>query len=224
MQLIVFDWDGTLMDSEAQITAAMQSAYRQLGVDVPPASEIRAIIGLELLYAIEQISPDLDDKQRDTLARGYRENHRQAACPSASLFEGVIDTLTELSELGYLLAVATGKSRAGLEQALIDVDLQGTFAASRCADETLGKPHPAMLQEIMADLDVPPEKTLMIGDTEYDLMMAQRAGTHAAAVTYGAHDVTRLLEYAPAFVLDDIRKLIQQINKLCSGSPLDSKP
>jgi phosphoglycolate phosphatase len=206
-ELIVFDWDGTLMDSEARIVGCLRRAFRELEQPVPPPEEARDVIGLGLDQAMRRLHPSADETLRGELIRRYRY-HFLRADPSASpLFEGARETVAELHRRELLLAVATGKSRVGLEQALDDSGLRGYFHAQRCAEQTQSKPHPQMLLEILDELGVRAEDALMVGDTEYDMQMARNAGVPAVAVSYGVHEPERLLAHGPLACLDRISDL-----------------
>ncbi|MBK1643992.1 HAD family hydrolase [Thiocapsa imhoffii] len=205
--LIVFDWDGTLMDSEARIVNCLQAAFRDLGLS-PPAREVaRQVIGLGLEEAILRLLPRGDAATRGALETGYRRYFLEVDATPAALFPGARETLETLAARGYRLAVATGKGRHGLAQALAETGLGPLFQATRCADETRSKPHPQMLLELMDELGAAAAATLMIGDTEYDLQMAMSARTKALAVSYGVHPVARLMAQGPLACLDDLRVL-----------------
>lgn len=185
-ELIVFDWDGTLMDSAGAIVRAIQAACEDLGLPVPEDARARHVIGLGLSDALSYAVPELtEDKYPDMVAR-YR-HHYLSRDQELVLFDGIESTLKRLSDGGWWLAVATGKSRVGLDRALAHTGLGAHFHATRCADECFSKPHPAMLEELMAELSVPAARTLMVGDTTHDLQMAQNAGVDGLAVTFGAH-------------------------------------
>lgn len=184
--LIIFDWDGTLMDSAALIVDSVQAAARDLGLAVPSDERARHIIGLGLVDALRYAMPELQPERYQEAAERYRE-HYLARDHQLALFAGAEDLVAELSRAEHLLAVATGKSRAGLDRALADSGLGAYFRASRCADECHSKPHPQMLEELMTEFGVVPDATLMIGDTTHDLQMAKNAGVAALAVCYGAH-------------------------------------
>ena len=206
-KLVVFDWDGTLMDSEDKIVASVRAAIADLSLQPISRERIRNIIGLGLREAVETLVPQRrDDFYREFIER-YRHHFLVADQTPMPLFDGVPETLTELRDQGYLLAVATGKARRGLNRALEETGLGQLFVASRCADEARSKPHPAMLQELMGELNVVPNETLMVGDTEYDLEMARNACTAAIAVSYGVHERLRLLEFGPLACLDSITEL-----------------
>lgn len=185
--LIAFDWDGTLFDSTALIARSIQEACRDVGVAVPELAQARYVIGLGLNDALQHAAPGLDPARYPEMAQRYR-HHYFARQHEISLFEGSLAMLQALRQRQHFLAVATGKSRRGLDEALGHTELQGLFDASRTADETFSKPHPRMLQELMAEFGVSPERTLMIGDTTHDLQMARNAGTAAVAVSFGAHE------------------------------------
>ncbi|MDR2093733.1 MAG: HAD-IA family hydrolase [Azoarcus sp.] len=194
--LIVFDWDGTLMDSTATIARAIQSACRDLGLPVPHDIRARHVIGLGLSEALQYAAPGLSVHDYPKIAARYR-HHYFAGVEELTLFPGVAALLAELRREGRLLAVATGKSRVGLDRVLEQSGLGPLFHATRCADECFSKPHPAMLEELMAELGVAPEKTLMIGDTTHDLQMAKNAGTAGVGVGFGAHPLAALRAETP---------------------------
>lgn len=190
-ELIVFDWDGTLMDSAGLIVRAVQAAATDLGLVEPPEHRVRHIIGLGLGEALRHALPDLDEDRYDELVERYR-HHYLARDHELLLFEGVTAIIEQLAGRGHRLAVATGKSRRGLDRALATSGLGAFFHATRCADECRSKPHPEMLEQLMGVFSVSPEQTLMIGDTTHDLLMASNAGADAVAVSYGAHPLEDL--------------------------------
>ena len=205
-ELIVFDWDGTLMDSAGTIAACVQAAARDLDLPVPSDERARHIIGLGLIDAMRHAMPDLpEDRYRDVAAR-YR-HHYLARDGELRLFDGVETLIEELSRAGHALAVATGKTRVGLDRAFEISGIGERFHASRCADECHSKPHPQMLEELMAEFGVGPESTLMIGDTTHDLMMAANAGVAGVGVAYGAHPRHELDALAPRFCAADVAEL-----------------
>ena len=204
-ELLVFDWDGTLMDSVAHIVASMERAIDDLDLPELPHDELRDVIGLGLSEAIARLFPAIEADLQRQLADQYRY-HFLADDPCFP-FEGAEEVLRELNRQGYLMAVATGKGRRGLDRVLDSTGFRPLFDITRCADETRSKPHPQMLQEIMAVLDVEPVRTLMIGDTEYDLQMANNAGAVALGWSYGVHAVERLHAHSPSGCLDAIREL-----------------
>ncbi|MGN6669485.1 MAG: HAD family hydrolase [Trinickia sp.] len=204
--LIVFDWDGTLMDSTAHIARSIQAACRDLGVPVPADDAARYVIGLGLRDALQIAAPSLDPVDYPRLAERYRF-HYLIKDARTELFAGVRELLAELRSQGYLLAVATGKSRVGLNRALDEVQLTTVFDGTRCADETFSKPHPAMLHELTRELGQDLERTVMIGDTTHDLQMAVNAGAVGVAVTYGAHPADALVKLEPRFVAENVGAL-----------------
>ncbi len=212
--LLVFDWDGTLMDSEASIVICMQGAIRDLGCEPRDEASIKNIIGLGLREAIDTLYPGTDDLFLKAMVDRYRYHFLGGSEYTSELFPGAAETIRELSEAGYLLAVATGKGRRGLDMVLEKTGLGQYFHATRCADETFSKPHPQMLEEVMDELGAMPGETLMIGDTEYDMQMANNARTHALAVSYGVHEKERLLQHGPLHCLDAIGELGQWLGAL----------
>jgi phosphoglycolate phosphatase len=205
-ELLVFDWDGTLMDSAGAIIASIQLSCRDLGLPVPERERAAHVIGLGLKDALSYAVPELPPSDYGKLAERYR-HHYLARDPDIELFPGMREMLIALKEKGHVLAVATGKSRAGLERVLEATQLKQYFDSSRCADETHSKPHPAMLQELMHELVVAPEATLMIGDTGHDLQMAASAGVAALAVSYGAHARDSLAAFNPLACIDTPQEL-----------------
>lgn len=205
-ELIVFDWDGTLLDSAGAIVQAIQSACRDLGLAVPDDSRARHVIGLGLVDAMRHAVPDLPADQYQAMVDRYRY-HYLAGDHELPLFQGVPQMLERLHSAGHILAIATGKSRVGLDRALDHSGLRRLFQASRCADECHSKPHPQMLEELTAEFGIAATSTVMIGDTSHDLLMASNAGIDALAVTYGAHPHDHLLEYKPVACLHSVREL-----------------
>lgn len=208
--LVVFDWDGTVMDSTAVIVQSIRAACADLGLPVPSEVDASYVIGLGLRDALHHAVPTLDPGAYDAMAQAYRR-HYFAHDQDLTLFPGILDLLLDLKRAGFSLGVATGKSRQGLDRALGHVDLRHVFDATRTADETASKPDPRMLREIMGDLGRMPGETLMIGDTTHDLELARNAGVAAAAVTYGAHPASALATYAPvclAPTVDVLRKFL----------------
>ncbi|MEJ2361476.1 MAG: HAD-IA family hydrolase [Gammaproteobacteria bacterium] len=207
-ELIVFDWDGTLIDSEARIVNCMRAAIEDLQLPARSPEQLRNVIGLGLQEALATLYPDAQVALQELVER-YRFHFLfQDDTPSA-LFAGIEDLLMALRERGHYLAIATGKGRVGLDKALDETGLRGYFDYTRCADETRSKPHPQMLEEIMERLGVNNRETLMVGDTEYDLQMAKNAGTAALAVSYGVHEKQRLLACQPLACVDDSVSLQQ---------------
>ncbi|MDF1528264.1 MAG: HAD-IA family hydrolase [Sedimenticola sp.] len=206
-KLLVFDWDGTLMDSEARIVSCVKGAARDMAIDAPADEQIRNIIGLGLKEALEMLFPGSDNAFKEQFIDHYRHYFLNEDSTPSLLFPNSLTVLNRLAEQDYLLAVATGKGRPGLNKVLEETGLKLLFHSTRCADETFSKPHPEMLLQIMDELGVEPDNTLMIGDTEYDLQMAINAKTHSLAVSYGVHEVERLNQFNPLGCLDDIAEL-----------------
>lgn len=194
--LIVWDWDGTLANSTAMITDAILKAAEQVGLPALTPQAATNIIGLGLRESIEALYGKIPIEQAQALAKQYTANY-YAGESEIPLFEGAADTIKALSKRGFKLAVATGKGRRGLNLALEHCGLGKFFHATRTVDECFSKPHPQMLDELMDQLVVMPERTLMVGDTGYDLQMAQNASVTSVAVTYGAHSAVQLQQFNP---------------------------
>jgi len=204
--LIAFDWDGTLFDSTAIITRCIQDAVRDVGGVVPSDQDAAYVIGLGLTQALAHAAPDVPAAKYPELGARYR-HHYLARQNDISLFNGVLPMLADLKAHQYYLTVATGKSRRGLDTALQAVELQDLFSGSRTADETASKPDPRMLQELMLEFGVTPQRTLMIGDTTHDLQMAYNAGCASVGVSYGAHDASTFDALKPRYVAASVREL-----------------
>lgn len=209
--LLVFDWDGTLMDSAGSIVASVQAACRDLGLRVPSQAQASYIIGLGLSDALQTLLPDLPPGDYARLVERYRY-HYLARDEMIPLFEGAAQVIETLHQAGFMLAVATGKSRRGLDRALGNSGLAPFFHGTRCADETFSKPHPGMLLELMEELGTSRQRTLMIGDTTHDLQMASNAGVQALGVAYGAHPRHALLQLAPLACVDSVAQLRQWLS------------
>jgi phosphoglycolate phosphatase len=205
-ELIVFDWDGTLMDSAAMIVDSVQAAARDLGLEPPTDERARHIIGLGLGDALRHAMPDLPEDHYPELVERYR-HHYLSRDHQLVLFAGADALIRQLSENGFRLGVATGKSRKGLDRALIHSGLGDFFHGTRCADECHSKPHPQMIEELMDEFAVSPAQTLMIGDTTHDLLMAHNAGVDAVAVSYGAHTRDNLAEVQYRYCADSVADL-----------------
>lgn len=204
--LIAFDWDGTLYDSTRLIVRCIQAAVIDVGGAKPSENDAAWVIGLGLAEALARAAPDVPKEKYPELGARYRYHYLQHQ-DDIVLFDGVLQMLDALRERGHRLAVATGKSRRGLNEALRSVALRDRFDASRTADETFGKPHPRMLLELMEELDVSPERTLMIGDTTHDLQLAQNAGCASVGVSYGAHEPESFDEFKPLHVAHSVAGL-----------------
>ena len=204
--LIAFDWDGTLFDSTAIITRCIQLAVADVGGTVPSDKEASYVIGLGLMQALAHAAPDVPKEKYPELGARYK-HHYVSHQHDISLFGGVLPMLRALRARQHLLAVATGKSRSGLNEALQAVELRGLFDATRTADETAGKPHPRMLHELMAELGVAPERVLMIGDTTHDLQLALNAGCASVGVSYGAHEPAAFVDLKPRSIVHSVAEL-----------------
>lgn len=200
------------MDSTATIVQCIQAAAKDLGLPVPDEKAAAYVIGLSLADAMQAALPDIDPKYYPRMVERYR-HHYLARDHELPLFPGVREMLAELSQDGYFLAVATGKSRVGLSRALHTAKLLSVFDATRCSDETFSKPHPAMLQELTRELGQDMERTLMIGDTTHDLLMASNAGAAAIAVEYGAHDAATLQSHNPLYSAKTVAELHAWLNQ-----------
>ncbi|MBW8878172.1 MAG: HAD-IA family hydrolase [Acidobacteria bacterium] len=207
-RLLVFDWDGTLMDSIGTIVACTQSTIRELELGTLPEATIRGTIGLGLRETIEILSPGCGEELFGRILECYRKHWVSTYRDAPLLFAGVQEMLRELAEAGYLLAVATGKSRRGLDYALEQTGLGDLFHATRTADESFSKPHPQMLLDILTELGVHPAEAVMIGDTTYDLEMARSARTHAVGVCSGGHGREELLRFEPIACLEQVVELV----------------
>lgn len=206
--LLIFDWDGTLSDSTARITLAMQLAAESVGLGFLAAERVHNIIGLGLPEALVQLYPEVDDPMRLRLRDAYRHHFSLLDQQPSALFPGVMDTLVQLGKQGHRLAIATGKSRQGLDRILAGLGVADLFEASRCADETASKPHPLMLEQLLASFGLSASDAVMVGDTEYDMDMARRIQMPRIAVSYGAHHIDRLKPYNPALCMDEFVELL----------------
>ncbi len=204
--LIVFDWDGTLMDSMAAIVKAIQQSALDLGLRFPTEEDSRKVIGLGLVEAFEGVWPELPKAQYADLVAAYRKNYLNEDS-DLEFFSGVFEMLTELKNRGKTLAVATGKSRIGLERAIKRTKSADFFAATRTSDECLSKPHPQMLEEIINELGFDAENTLMVGDSIHDLLMANAANVDSVGVSYGAFDGEILKSAEPLAVCESVAAL-----------------
>ena len=213
-ELLIFDWDGTLADSEGLIVRSMQSAIADLGLPPRDDRQIAELIGLGLTDGMQTLYPELDTEELIRLLMGYRASFvgkpgdPVAAAREAPLFTGAEQALAELSSGGYVLAVATGKPRPGLERSLQHhARLRPLFAATRTADETANKPDPLMLRELIDELGVPVERALMVGDTEYDAAMARAIGMPMVGVTCGVHAPERILAAGAMALIESVAAL-----------------
>jgi phosphoglycolate phosphatase len=206
-ELIVFDWDGTLMDSEYRIVTCMQRAAHDVGISVPTEAAARDIIGLGMTQAVKRLFPHAGPADVEALVDAYRRHWLGDEVAPAAMFSGARELIEGLHLSGFLLAVATGKSRHGLDKAMEQSGLGGFFHASRCADEAFSKPHPQMLQDILVDLDTQPAAAVVVGDTEYDMQMACSAKVAAVGVAHGVHAPQRLFAHGAMRCFDDLSQL-----------------
>ena len=206
--IAIFDWDGTLCDSIDHIVEAMQDTAAELGLAPPSVMAVRDIVGLGLPQAISQLFPALDDTQCGEVAAAYSRHFVAPGRAPAQLFDGALETLEALRGRGIELAVATGKSRRGLNRVLGTLGMEGYFDATRCVDETRSKPHPMMLQEIMVERNKRAQEVVVIGDSEYDLDMARQAGVRSVGVSFGVHDNARLRGFEPLAIVDELPQLL----------------
>lgn len=206
--LIVFDWDGTLMDSAGHIVAAMQQAITGIGLPRRTDDQLRELIGLGLQDAFRRLYPELDTDRTLKLLAQYRQHFLNPPVPGGTLFSGAREAVYQLHQRGFTLAVATGKSRRGLDRALAETGLGSLFKVTRCADESASKPDPQMLEEILWECGVHPGRTLMVGDTEYDMAMAQSAGVVGLGVACGVHEHGRLRRAGAREVLPAVSTLL----------------
>jgi len=206
--LLIFDWDGTVIDSTGKIIRCIQAAIEVNGLPYRDAVAVQNIIGLGLPEAIRELFPAISARDIECLREAYARVFKEEDRVPCSFFPGVEETFGQLREAGHSLAVATGKSRRGLSRVLANLDMADFFDSTRCADETQSKPHPQMLIEILEELDYPAEEAVMVGDTEFDLKMAQNAGVAGIAVSYGAHSLERLQVCEPVLSIDRFDSLL----------------
>ncbi len=214
-QLVIFDWDGTVMDSTGRIIACMHQAGADLCLPVLEDDAVREIIGLGLPEALRTLYPGIGDRDLERMRERYAVHFVSAEASPSRLYPGARETLAALRTAGLRLAVATGKSRKGLDRVWASSGLGDSFDASRCADETHSKPHPAMVTELLTELGVAPERALVVGDTSFDLQMARDAGVDRVAVSYGAHPVDRLMNFHPLAVIDALPQLLPLLGVDC---------
>ena len=210
-KLLIFDWDGTLCDSVTTISTCIQHAAKQQGLPIPSFAEASNIIGLGLKEAVTYLFPNADDEVIAAVVQSYSSYYREKNAGPTDFFPHVLEVLSEIKQSGYLIAVATGKSRAGLNRAFAASDIEDFFHDSRCADETASKPNPLMLAELLEKFDVSADQALMVGDTEFDLDMAQQINMPRLGVTYGAHAKDRLLKFEPIACIDFFSDLVKYI-------------
>ncbi|PIE39187.1 MAG: HAD family hydrolase [Gammaproteobacteria bacterium] len=205
--LVIFDWDGTVCDSEAHIVRAMQNAILEADMPSLPDAAVRNIIGLGLLEAVQSLFPSASRAQWETVVEAYSRHYIAQEQNLPELFPNAMSVLTGLRDSGYKLAVATGKSRRGLNRILDALDLADFFDATRTADETRSKPHPQMLRELLSELNLSASQALMVGDTTYDLDMATAIDMPCIGVSYGVHSVDQLRNSGALAVIDGLDEL-----------------
>lgn len=210
-KLVVFDWDGTLMDSLSRIAQCMQVAAEDIGIVPAKTEQIHNIVGLALDIAIRRLHPQLTEPQVELMRLRYSHHYVEREANPSPFYDGVTQMLTQLHGHGALLSVATGKSRKGLDRVFASHNVGGLFHSSRCADETRSKPEPDMLLEIIDYHGVKPEQAVMIGDTEFDLEMASRARVPSIGVGWGAHSVSRLQKHSPKVCVTTVAELESQL-------------
>lgn len=207
---VIFDWDGTLMDSTHSIVESIQLASADVGLTVPSAMQASWVIGMSLQSALYKAVPELTEQLMPTFLERYQHHFFQRDT-SIKMFDGTVPMLDQLRQRTIPISVATGKSRAGLNRVLQAVDLTHYFDTTRCADETQGKPDPQMLHEILWELDLTPNNVLMVGDTTHDVYMAHNAGIDSLAVSYGAHDVATLEKSTPTEMVHSVAEMQEWI-------------
>lgn len=208
-KLVVFDWDGTLMDSVDRIVSSMRTAAQIVGLSIPSHDEVKQIIGLSIPEALKALFAGITDEQIEIMRLQYKHQYLEGDNTPTPLFEHAINLLSQLRQENKLLAVATGKGREGLNRVLHVSETGNFFHTTRCAGEMPSKPNPQMLHSILAELDVAPHEAIMIGDTSHDLKMAQNAGVDSIGVTFGVHDKQELEQYNPKTVVNSLSELHQ---------------
>jgi phosphoglycolate phosphatase len=206
--LIIFDWDGTLIDSIDWIASCLQNAAKHCDLSIPDSQAAKDVIGLSIRKAMQALFPDADENTQEQLVACYSQEYHSKQISKTDLFPGVYDMLVQLNQEGYQLAVATGKNRAGLQQALQATETEKLFCTTRCADETASKPDPRMLNEIIRHTKTANERTLMVGDSIHDLQMAGNAQISFIAVACGAHSEKFLLQHNPLLCLQNPAQLL----------------
>jgi phosphoglycolate phosphatase len=206
-KLVIFDWDGTLMDSAAKIINCMQLAAKACDVPIPSADEVGHIIGISLKPAIKQLFNIDDDSLAERIVSAYKEAFVDLDATPSPLFDGVESMLDSLKQQGCVLAVATGKARRGLDRAWAQTDTGHFFSASRCADDAQSKPSPDMLLQLLDELNIAASDAVMVGDTTYDMQMAQSIGMDRVGVSYGVHAQVHLERFSPKSIVHSIDEL-----------------
>lgn len=206
--LYIFDWDGTLCNSLHRIVSCTQAAAREVGMAVPTDDAVKDIIGLSLPNAIHRVFPGISEAEFKALMACYARHFKSEKASPIDFYPRVLETLQALHDDGHHLAVATGKSRVGLDRVLVEMEVGHLFHGSRCADETQSKPHPKMLEELLVEFSLTPQEAVMIGDTEYDMDMAKQLDMPRIAVSYGAHVVERLIPFEPVLCVDSLHEIL----------------
>lgn len=210
-KLYIFDWDGTLMDSVGRIVSSMQAAALMSNLAKPSSEDAKGIIGLSLATGIQQLFPEANDEQRETIFANYRKQYLELNETPSVLFEHTIEMLTALKAQDKFVTIATGKAREGLERMWAATDTKHFFHGSRTADDANSKPHPEMIEQLLAEFNVKPTEAVMIGDSAFDLQMAQSAGVDRIGVTMGAGSKAMLTAYQPKAIVDSIKELAELI-------------
>lgn len=206
-KLVIFDWDGTLMDSVDRIVSSMQSAAKTVGLNIPLEHDVKQIIGLSLTTAFEELFLSITTEQSEAMLIQYKYEYLEGDNTPTPLFTNATNLLTQLKHRNKLLAVATGKGREGLNRVLQVSETSDFFITTRCSGEMPSKPDPTMLHSILDELNIAPHEAIMVGDTSHDLKMAQNAGVDSIGVTFGVHDRDILNEYNPKVVVDSLAEL-----------------
>jgi phosphoglycolate phosphatase len=211
LKLVIFDWDGTVMDSVAKIVSSMQHAAQRENLVVPSEQAVKDIIGLSLAPALAQLFGDLTTEQANDMVDFYKEEYLVLDAAPSPLFDGITDVFSSLAKRNIKMAVATGKSRAGLDRLLAQTGLTHYFCDTMTADEAQSKPHPQMIEDIISRQDVHVDEVIMIGDSSLDLTMANNAGVKSIGVSYGAHDGAKLKTLNPLAVVDNASALLDYL-------------
>jgi phosphoglycolate phosphatase len=208
---IVFDWDGTLMDSIGKIVESMQSSAKHLGLPIPDYNQAKNVIGISLLPALKQLFNIDDDKAATDIFHTYKEQFKDHTQISSPLFSGAIELLENLKQRGYILAIATGKGRQGLVHNWQHSNTEHFFSVSRTADDAQSKPSPDMLQQILCELNLSADQVLMVGDTTYDMAMAEAINMDRIGVSFGVHSADTLQKHKPLAVIDTLQELLLHV-------------
>ena len=212
-ELVIFDWDGTLMDSTARIVSSLQQSAISAGLKMPSEEEAKQVIGLGLYEGFAILFPDADKSDADRVAGHYRQEFVHQNTTAHNLFSGVLKWLEDTRRDQVLIAIATGKSRAGLDRELTKHSMHHHFVTTRCADECFSKPHPQMIIEILNETGMDPEQAIMVGDTTFDLDMAASARVDGLGLTQGAHSKEKLLQSRPVAIVDSFSDAAEWLNE-----------